>query len=82
MVIDVGSVGIIRLRTPEVKAAEDSRTPRRCRDRFRATLSARSWSAAVLRRFPCSVRAIGRQMALRPECVSPTGISRFSGLTI
>ena len=33
------------------KAAEDSRTPRRCRDALRATPSARSWSAAVLCRF-------------------------------
>src|SRR5882672_3531162 len=34
-----------------MKAAEDSRTPRRCRDEYRATPSARSWSAAVLCRF-------------------------------
>src|SRR6266496_4059907 len=33
------------------KAAEDSRTPKRCRDRLRATSSARFWSAAVLCRF-------------------------------
>src|SRR5712672_3050664 len=35
----------------EMKAAEDSRTPRRCRDGLRATRSARFWSAAVLCRF-------------------------------
>src|SRR5438445_2309341 len=33
------------------KAAEDSRTPRRCRDGAPATPSARFWSAAVLCRF-------------------------------
>jgi hypothetical protein len=33
------------------KAAEDSRTPRRCREFAHATPSARSWSAAVLCRF-------------------------------
>jgi multidrug efflux system membrane fusion protein len=37
------------------KAAEDSRTPRRCRVLYHATLSARSWSAAVLCRFPRKV---------------------------
>src|SRR6267378_3077502 len=34
-----------------MKAAEDSRTPRRCREPLRVTPSARSWSAAVLCRF-------------------------------
>src|SRR5262249_26024192 len=37
--------------TETAKAAEDSRTPRRCRDRLRAIPSGRSWSAAVLCRF-------------------------------
>src|SRR6266850_538058 len=39
------------VRTKAAKAAEDSRTPRRCRDGLRATPSASSWSAAVLCRF-------------------------------
>ena len=34
-----------------MKAAEDSRTPKRCRDRLRATSSAGFWSAAVRCRF-------------------------------
>ena len=37
----------------DVKAAEDSRTPRRLRDGLYATTSARFWSAAVLCRFCC-----------------------------
>ena len=41
----------VMLSSVPLKAAQDSRTPRRCRDRVRATLSARFWSAAVLCRF-------------------------------
>ena len=40
-----------RVPTEAVKAAEDSRTPRRCRDALRAIHSVRSGSAAVLYRF-------------------------------
>jgi len=40
-----------RVRMAATKAAEDSRTPRRCRDGARATCSAKVWSAAVLCRF-------------------------------
>src|SRR6266850_1194655 len=47
------------VRTKAKKAAEDSRTPRRCRDGLRATPSARSWSAAVLCRFDLSSLASG-----------------------
>jgi len=46
------SVRITSSRRTESKAAEDSRTPTRCGDSSRATLSARFWSAAVLCRFP------------------------------
>jgi len=35
----------------QLKAAEDSRTPRRCRDGLHDIHSARFWSAAVLCRF-------------------------------
>src|SRR5712664_4995990 len=45
-------------RRNSTKAAEDSRTPRRCRDRLWATPSARSWSAAVLCRFDLRSPAI------------------------
>jgi hypothetical protein len=47
-----------RAAPPTRKAAEDSRTPRRCREGSHATPAARSWSAAVLCRFdPRSVPA-------------------------
>jgi hypothetical protein len=63
---------IILLSNPEVKAAEDSRTPRRCRDKARATPSARSWSAAVLCRFRCfRVRSSLRLLA---ACQSILGL--------
>src|SRR5882757_6903517 len=45
-------------RRNSTKAAEDSRTPRRCRDCLWATPSARSWSAAVLCRFDLRLSAI------------------------
>jgi hypothetical protein len=64
------------------KAAEDSRTPRRCRVLSRATQSARSWSAAVLCRFQliailtfASNAAESLQLAGEPVELSIHGIS-------
>jgi hypothetical protein len=42
---------VAQVRRFDLKAAEDSRTPRRCRAQSNATASARFWSAAVLCRF-------------------------------
>src|SRR6267142_6607444 len=64
-----------------MKAAEDSRTPRRCRDGLHATTSARSWSAAVLCRFDFS--SLGSWIAsinpLPPPYLGGYGLSLCGG---
>src|SRR5690242_15551402 len=63
-------------RTAGPKAAEDSRTPRRCRDQLRPTPSARSWSAIDLCPFEFRSLAGGTLWAVEIRLLTPAATRR------